>query len=61
MIVSVSNAFVSWREMDGINIGPESLSEVFMEGVGHGNIACYPKEHIILRFRKKSTGFIVMS
>lgn len=34
---------------------------VFMEGVGHGNIVCYPKEHIILRFRKKFTGFIVMS
>lgn len=47
--------------MDGINIGLGSLSEVFMEGVGHGNIACYPKEHVILRFRKKSTGFIVMS
>lgn len=41
--------------------GLRGIFEVFMEGVGHGNIVCYPKEHIILRFRKKFTGFIVMS
>ena len=49
------------REMGDVSTGLGSLSEVFMEGVGHGNTARYPKEHIILRFRKKSTGFTVMS
>lgn len=41
--------------------GLDGICGVFVEGVGHGNIVCYPKEHIILRFRKKFTGFIVMS
>lgn len=28
------------------------IFEVFMEGVGHGNIVCYPKEHVILGSEK---------
>lgn len=35
--------------------GRGDVSEVFMEGVGRVNIVCYPKEHIILRFRKNFT------
>lgn len=49
------------QETDSSSVGPHGICEVFVERVGHGNIVCYPKEHIILRFRKKFTGFIVMS
>lgn len=40
------------RERDGAHKGLGGVFEVFMEGVGHRNIVCYPKEHIILDSEK---------
>lgn len=36
-------SFVSARDRDNSSVGPHGICEVFVEGVGHGNIVCYPK------------------